>query len=575
MFFRVKKFTVALLFMLLFAPVVAHANSSEIRMAPLSKAFIEYRDSLNKAKASSLFNVGSQVFRGGVVPSPVDLSHLRKAVYSVPYAANLPEKLDPRPEKVAVKSQSPYGTCWAFSAIGAVEHAYLKKNPAADYLNLSPYHLTLAAYRDKIAFTYYKPNEDVDGVVEDPTWANYAMQSGGVNNKAVTIMVAWKTPIKEEQSPYPVSNVGNERLDIDAANHPSFDIKPALHVQGVKFLYQEALDDPSLPKRRNIPVFKQLISDYGAISSGMFVSDDIGCFSKEYKSYYYKSSDPKKAFATNHAILLVGWDDNFPKENFAGTVKPDKDGAWLVKNSWGTHHDFMDRGYFWMSYYADGSIDGAAFDVEEVNNYNYNYGHDDLGWCRMISLPWAANVFTANQASSGNEKIEAVSFYATDANAQYEVGVYSDIPAKGLLFGKLQTGKIELAGYHTVKLDKPVVVKSGDKFSIVVKMTTPGYEFPTAVECIVEEYSDNAKCNIGESFFSSDGKSWVDGVALPGDIKKANACIRAFTKATAEEPTPIHTPVRRSSGGGCDAGFAGGTLFAIVMVLLLRKAEKR
>lgn len=48
-----------------------------------------------------------------------------------------------------------------------------------------------------------------------------------------------------------------------------------------------------------------------------------------------------------HDVVVVGWDDNFPKENF--TIQPEGDGAFICKNSWG--EEFGDDGYFYVSYY--------------------------------------------------------------------------------------------------------------------------------------------------------------------------------------------------------------------------------
>ena len=55
---------------------------------------------------------------------------------------------------------------------------------------------------------------------------------------------------------------------------------------------------------------------------------------------------------TNHLVTIIGWDDNYPRENFAHKLKngddapiPAGDGAWLVKNSWGSaENEFPNRG---------------------------------------------------------------------------------------------------------------------------------------------------------------------------------------------------------------------------------------
>ena len=104
----------------------------------------------------------------------------------------------------------------------------------------------------------------------------------------------------------------------------------------------------------------------------------------------------------NHAVTVIGWDDNYPKENFIeGSVRmvmgdgktvtidkqPTANGAWLVKNSWGSaESEFPDRqnaewgivengvhtGYFWLSYY-DKSLareSAISYVVEQADEKN-------------------------------------------------------------------------------------------------------------------------------------------------------------------------------------------------------------
>ena len=77
-------------------------------------------------------------------------------------------------------------------------------------------------------------------------------------------------------------------------------------------------------------------------------------------------------------------------------------------------------------------------------------------------------------------------------------------------------------------LTAPVPLETGERFSVVLRMETPGYKFPLAVEVKVKGYSDNAVCNPGENYFSGDGVSWED--VSTGGI---NACIKAFSKVIA------------------------------------------
>lgn len=117
----------------------------------------------------------------------------------------------------------------------------------------------------------------------------------------------------------------------------------------------------------------------------------------------------------DHTVVLVGWDDDYPKENFAEGKQPEQDGAWLVQNSWGT--GWGDDGYFWISY-EDASLEsGPTYRLEEADNYAANYQYDTIGWCLSFNTLedgeedleqarniTAANIFTAQE----QEQLEAV-----------------------------------------------------------------------------------------------------------------------------------------------------------------------
>jgi hypothetical protein len=221
----------------------------------------------------------------------------------------------------------------------------------------------------------------------------------------------------------------------------------------------------------------------------------------------------------------VGWDDNFDKNKF--TNIPPGNGAFIMKNSWGT--SWGDKGYFYISYY-DSNIgkNNAMFTAEDTKNYKDIYQYDPLGYTADIGYgtptAWIANIFTAD----ANEALHAISFYTTDANCSYEIYINnnaSPVPSSVNLIPN-QKGKFADAGYHTVNLNSGIKLKAGQKFSIVLKLTNPNYSYPIATEMPIPGYSSKATASAGQSFISYDGNTWGDVTSY---FSNTNVCVKAFS----------------------------------------------
>lgn len=258
------------------------------------------------------------------------------------------------------------------------------------------------------------------------------------------------------------------------------------------------------PLAPSIDTVKTILHDYGPATlsiathtSSTHVTDD---------TFYTDSPD-----SIDHAVLIVGWDDDFARENFddGSGIIPEANGAWLIENSWGTG----DNGYYWVSYEDASAVYGACYQLESAENYDVNYQFDTLGWVTSLSVEdgtapdapgggagavaYMANIFTVgadgtvspdeDAAAEDDEELSAVSFYTTDENASYAVSVYrgpeAGDPASGTLVGTQEDFE-EYPGYHTVELGEDLRCRltAGDTFSVVVRLRNPVYENPIPAE---------------------------------------------------------------------------------------------
>ena len=405
----------------------------------------------------------------GLAPSAMDLSYLNESYAGLSRRRNalLPASYDLRQKGVVppVSNQNPYGICWTFSALGSAESGMMEQFPHISFSNI---HLAWFS-------RYGNEEEEFTGAGSggndfDP------FNDGGNDGNAVGTLAAWKGPVSEELVPYDTTQV-DESLRYASAYH----LQDAYYMPNGIY-HAEGFPEPAAGR----DVVKQIMMEKGAISVA-YTAGDMATYYNEKTSAWYND-----AFAQpDHAVLAVGWDDHYPKENFKEGCRPEKDGAWLIRNSWGT--DWGDDGYFWLSYEDNTLQLGSYFAMEAADNYQRNYQYDTLGWCFSVGFAdesggagataYAANIFTAE----ADEQMEAVSFYTTDAGTGYEISVYTDLtdprdPTSGKRLTGPQSGVEPYAGYHTIELGQAVPLRAGKRFSVVVKLSNPSYDSPIPVE---------------------------------------------------------------------------------------------
>lgn len=382
-----------------------------------------------------------------------------------------------------VKNQQDSGNCWAFAALASLETCVLKASNK----------------------TFNFSVENMKNLIEMYSAYGWKMETneGGYNGMPMGYLASWLGPVNATLDPFDDKGTLSPLLDSE------------MHIQNIYVL-------PARTSYTDNDAIKEAILKYGGLYASYYHS--AGYLNSKTNAYY----DPYTGNG-NHAITVVGWDDNYSKNNFY--TAPAGDGAFIVKNSWGS--SWGDNGYFYISYY-----DGVLFAVNKDNQaftyilndtvrYTKNYQYDVAGMTDYLitgkKTVWYQNIYNA----TGNEVIAAVSTFF-NTTVDYEISIYvNDV------LQLTQNGRHEGSGYYTIPLKEYVPVAVGDIFKIVVKLANPqnGY---AAVP--ISEQLSTTRCYYapGVSYFSNDGKKWTDlydysASAYSHTYNSQVACLKAFT----------------------------------------------
>jgi C1A family cysteine protease len=466
-------------------PGIVSAGDQLPELAPVNPEFTGFMAVSDPAQLRLFTAVGEEEHPLGFVPGPVDYSYLTGQQIAAETSASFqlqrlfaPLQYDLRTQGklTPVRDQGTCGDCWAFAAMGSAESV-----------------LTPGESRD-FSENNLKNRHGFD-------WGHC---DGGNGDMSTAYLARLDGPVNETDDPYnAVSNVSPAGLPLQ------------------KILTKAVIIPPRASFTDNDAI-KQAIIDYGAVQSSYYASSSTSYYRAATASYYYNG-----ASTSNHAINLVGWDDNYDRNNFA-TLPPDN-GAFIVRNSWGT--GWGQSGYFYLSYY-DSKIGYNNYQfrgLEPATSYATVYQYDPLGKTSGLGYgnptAWFANIFTA----SGTESIAAVAFHAASAGSTYDWYVYTGVttgPRTGTLAASGSGLTLAEPGYHVVPVT-PVPVTPGQKFSVVIRLTTPGYNYPVPMEYPYPGYASLATAVAGQSYFSSNGAGWSD---LTGTYANTNVALKALSR---------------------------------------------
>ncbi len=468
--------------------------------------------------------------------------------------SDLPSKLDLRNYNgknyvTPVKAQH-YGDCWTFALAGSAETAYLCANNFGvqageknEQVNFSEKYIAWYMFHGmteedvvsgKVRSSQVGEGFDLSQKESENELAVYTIggpfvQSAnlygsgfGPVDESVSIngeypyayneesSLGWKLPLNAEYRNAPVvpvfrqSNLLPCPAEIDSNGNYRF------NEDGVRAIKEE------------------LCQGHGVIVA---MNADQSAYSAKKRTSYYSGNEKP-----NHGVTVVGYDDDFPKENFTkknvdaqetDKTTPPENGAFIIKNSGGltTFDGDIDDGYFYLSYYDHSITSPISFEFDnngESNHTSFNYDQYDLMMTQWYgSTEYSSDTKTANVFDAENDEKLFQIEYRTDSpetKVSYEIYKVTDDnnPSSGTLLEK-GVNSHQYAGSHKVDLKNEYALKKGEKYSVVLTMKRISVKDGSMVFTEVFPFSASFEkgltvkgvINKGESFLFTDGK-WND-----------------------------------------------------------------
>ena len=417
----------------------------------------------------------------GIIPDDHDYGEPKSRRSEQPgfiRSSNLPSKYDGRTEGLvtSVKDQKQFGNCWAFTNNATLESALIKDGLADNSIDLSELHTI---------YFMYNENEDPTGrMTGDRNYISLDVagnpckdftvlaDSGGSLHYTSWQMLNGAIPFEENGDDY-VTAAKNKNYTIDQSKCFTKDYR----VEGI---YRSDFDID------HVDYIKSLVYEHGGVGASFYCDQtkNEGTSDSKYfkvidgtKTFYYPNSEEKYS---SHGVEIVGWDDNYPVENF--NYAPPGKGAWLVKNSWGTNS--KNDGFLWLSYYCSGkSAHAVAYDLCATNPNEYIYQYDGGDCCDGV-YPKAENTkdmymlsfFTADGTNGdGREVIRKIGVGAP-ANSEFTISImmYEPKVVNHTLLDYVEQCVTECKstydGYQEYELSKPAEFVNGERFAVCIKV---------------------------------------------------------------------------------------------------------
>lgn len=451
------------------------------------------------------------------------------------------------PESVKIKDQQTTNSCWAFSTLSSLETNLALQNKKNN-VNTSKVYDFSERHMDYSSSKTFKNNQKSKygynrNAVTDP--GNIYIASSYLTNGSGAVPES-EMPFSTDSSAIDISEIQNKTVSSQVYDTVFFPDYSKQTTDSAKTIVMNKIKDH--------------IKNYGSVTAYIHGGYDAKVINNNTGALYCDSST---TYPIDHAISIIGWDDNYSVNNFLTSPRPKQNGAWIVRNSYGekikvatlakykeaifeqqkdtcikngwnsaeaipdataikTAQDngytvengvvylpYADKGYIYVSY-EDANVGKSMVGIVKASDktdYNYIYQYDE----KTAGMPLGTdqsklrvcNFYT--KQSKQDEYLTEVSIFSAGTYT-YKVYVnpqgtnYDDNSLKEV---ELKAGKSETvsAGYHTFEFAKPIKINS-DSFAVVIEIQDSKSKASTMLETKISNISwwDDLKTETGKCF---------------------------------------------------------------------------
>lgn len=396
-------------------------------------------------------------------------------------ATSMPSSYNAYLEGIVNEAENQYSTglCWDFSSMSIIE-TNARKN-GLDLYNLSEAHMAYSLLGD-----LYFDNNSLN------TRFNSDTSGGRIVYAPTYFFNNYGQYLENDYSFISKLNMNKDNLKKISSNNYTL----GNNYLSLESFYIDNIDSASVCSSNEISKIKNYITKNGSVQATVYMD---GIFDGEY--YRATVSD---STLPNHAVAIVGWDDSISKDNFPGASR---NGAWIVKNSWGT--EWGNNGFFYISYddhFVCKTI--GVFSGVTSKSFDYTYKTAEvIGDIKFVMESDNYVLSKFNKQTDTKESIDRVSF-SVAPNLSYEIYL-----SKNNSFNKsdwilLDQGKSDNYGIESINLGDTYVE---DDFSIIVKYTVNQNQ-KSSLFATCNDLADTSHFTIdaGVNYVSKDASSWED-----------------------------------------------------------------